>query len=388
MTQRITKQRLGRPMALLALLLAALACVGLTSQAQEAPAGPMRPKPGVEPQKPTKKVEEDQVIRSRVNEVTAPVAVRDAQGEIVLNLSKKNFHVFDNGAEQSIDHFDLGGDALSVVLAVETSSHIEPMLPAVRKTGIIFTQTVMAKSAEAAVIGYDDEVNLLHGFTSEPDEVQAIVNGLPEGSSGSLLYDAMARGVSLLSEEPVSRRRVLLIVGEPRDTGSVNTLGEVLRQAQLSNVTIYSVGLSSTLADLRAKPSQYEPPQVSPPGTYGVPTPNGQLQTPQLEQQVQGNMDIGALAVWLVRTGKNLLTPNSLAVASNATGGFHANVLKDATVEKAMDSIGGELHAEYTISYHPPGDEPSGYHEIKITVDKPGLTVRTRPGYYIPPPPA
>ena len=44
-----------------------------------------------------------------------------------------------------------------MVLAVETSSHIEPMLPAVRKTGIIFTQTVMAKSAEAAVIGYDDD---------------------------------------------------------------------------------------------------------------------------------------------------------------------------------------------------------------------------------------
>jgi VWFA-related protein len=372
----------------IAVVCAAIAGLGLSTLGQEAPAGPMRPKPGVEAQKPTKKVEEQQAIRSRVNEVLAPVSVRDAQGETVLSLTQKNFHVFDNGAEQSIDHFDLGGDALSVVLLVETSSHVEPMLPAVRKTGIIFTQTVMAKSAEAAVIGYDDEINLLHGFTSEPDEVQSIINGLPEGSSGSVLYDAMARGVSLLSEEPLSRRRVLLIVGEPRDTGSVNTLGEVLRQAQLSNVTIYSVGLSSTLADLRAKPSQYEPPQVSPPGTYGVPTPNGQPQTPELEQQVQGNMDLGALAVWLVRTGKNLVTPNSLAIASKATGGFHANILKDNTIEKAMDSIGGELHAEYTISYHPPGDEPSGYHEIKITVDKPGLTVRTRPGYYIPPPPA
>jgi VWFA-related protein len=372
----------------IAVVCAAITGLGLSTLGQEAPAGPMRPKPGVEAQKPTKKVEEQQAIRSRVNEVLAPVSVRDAQGETVLSLTQKNFHVFDNGAEQSIDHFDLGGDALSVVLLVETSSHVEPMLPAVRKTGIIFTQTVMAKSAEAAVIGYDDEINLLHGFTSEPDEVQSIINGLPEGSSGSVLYDAMARGVSLLSEEPLSRRRVLLIVGEPRDTGSVNTLGEVLRQAQLSNVTIYSVGLSSTLADLRAKPSQYEPPQVSPPGTYGVPTPNGQPQTPELEQQVQGNMDLGALAVWLVRTGKNLVTPNSLAIASKATGGFHASVRKDESIEKVMDSIGGELHAEYTISYHPPGDEPSGYHEIKITVDKPGLTVRTRPGYYIPPPPA
>jgi hypothetical protein len=89
-----------------------------------------------------------------------------------------------------------------------------------------------------------------------------------------------------------------------------------------------------------------------------------------------------------VKTGMNLLTPNALAIASNATGGLHVNIRKDSTIQKTMDSIGGELHAEYTVSYHPPGDEPSGYHEIKITVDKPGLTVRTRPGYYIPPPPA
>jgi VWFA-related protein len=369
------------------LAIAGALAFAIPAVSQEAPAGPMHPKPGVEPQKPPAPSKE-QAIKVRTNEVTAPVAVRNAAGEIVLNLAQKDFQVFDNGVEQKIDHFDLGGDELSVVLVAETSSHIEPMLPAVRKTGIIFTQTVMAKSAEAAVIGYDDEVNLLLDFSSDTDQVQAIVNGLPEGSSGSHLYDAMARAISMLADRPPARHRVLVIVGEARDTGSENKLGAVLRQAQLSNVTIYSVGLSSTLADLRAKPAQYEPPQIGPPGTYPVPTPNGMPQTPELEQQMQGNMDLGALAVWLVRTGMNLVTPNSLAVSSKATGGLHVNVLKDNTIQQAMDSIGGELHAEYTISYHPPGDEPSGYHEIKITVNKPGLTVRTRPGYYIAPPPA
>ena len=369
------------------LALAATLAFALPALSQEEPAGPMHPNPGVVAQKPPAPSKE-QAIRVRTNEVTAPVSVQNAAGEMILNLTKNDFHVFDNGTEQKIDHFDLGGDELSVVLVAETSSHIEPMLPAVRKTGIIFTQTVMAKSAEAAVIGYDDEVNLLLDFSSDADQVQAIVNGLPEGSSGSHLYDAMARGISMLAGRPAARRRALVIVGEPRDTGSENKLGAVLRQAQLSNVTIYSVGLSSTLADLRAKPAQYEPPQIGPPGTYPVPTPNGMPQTPELEQQMQGNMDLAALAIWLVRTGMNLVTPNSLAVSSKATGGLHVNVLKDKTIQQAMDAIGGELHAEYTISYHPPGDEPSGYHEIKITVNKPGLTVRTRPGYYIAPPPA
>ena len=97
-------------------------------------------------------------------------------------------------------------------------------------------------------------------------------------------------------------------------------------------------------------------------------------------------MDLGALLIWLVKTGKNALVPNSLEIASKATGGLHVNAMHDRTIEKAIDEIGGELHAQYTLSYRPPGDEVSGYHEIKVTVDKPGANVRTRPGYYIPPP--
>jgi VWFA-related protein len=377
------------PAASLALLLMCLALGSLalaaTARCQEAPAGPLRPKPGVEPEK-APPIDQKHAIKSLVNEVTAPVTVRDPAGEIVLNLAKSNFHVYDNGAEQSIDHFDLGGDALSVVLVIETSSHIEPMLPALRKTGIIFTQTVMALTSEAAVVGFDDEVKVLQPFTTDPDAVQAVVNGLPEGTSGTLLYDGMARGISLLAQRPPARRRILVVVGEAQDSGSENKLGGVLRQAQMENVTIYSIGLSTTMADLRAKPTQYEPPQLGPPGTFPIPTPNGQPQTPEVEAQMQGNMNLGALAEWLVKTGKNAVGPNSLEVASKATGGLHVNTMKDHSFQKAMDEIGGELHAEYTLSYRPPGDEPSGYHEIKITVDRPGLAVRTRPGYYLPPP--
>jgi len=325
-------------------------------------------------------------IRVRVNEVTAPVTVRDRNGEMILSLTKNDFHVFDNGAEQKIDHFDLGGDPLSVVLVVETSSRVEPMLPAIRKTGIIFTETVMALTSEAAILGFDDTVDLLQKFTTDPDSIQATINHLRTGTAGTRLYDAMARGISLLEEQPTVRRRIMVVVAEAQDRGSENKLGGVLRQAQLANVTIYSIGLSTTMADLRAEPSQENPPSVGPPGTYPVPTPNGQPQTPQLEQEMQGNMDLLQLAIWLVKTGKNALGPNSLEIASKATGGLHVNTMRDRSIETAMDSIGGELHAQYTLGYSPPGDEPSGYHEIKIVVDRPSVTVRTRPGYYIPPP--
>src|SRR3984893_4127624 len=89
-------------------------------------------------------------IRVRANEVVAPVSVTDKTGEAVLDLSQKDFQVFDDGVEQTIVHWDLGGDPLAVALAIETSSHIRMMAPVIHSMGSIFTETVMALNGEAA----------------------------------------------------------------------------------------------------------------------------------------------------------------------------------------------------------------------------------------------
>jgi VWFA-related protein len=373
----------------LAAICLTLTCLAASSPAWcQAPPGPLQQKPGVTPEKIPTAEQQKNAIRVRVNEVIAPVTVTNHSGEMLLDLSKENFHIFDNGVQQKIDHFDLGGDPLSIVLAIETSSHIEPMLPAIRKTGIIFTETVMGQTAEAAVISFDSDIELLDKFTTDTDGVQNTINHLRIGVDQSRLYDAMSRGISLLEERPAVRRRILVVISEAQDSGSESKLGEVLRQAQLANVTIYTIGLSTSMADLRAKPNPYQAPQLGAPGTFPVPVPPGTEQTPDNETiaQGQGNIDLLALAVWLVKTGKNAIGPNSLEIASKATGGLHVNTMKDKSIQKAMDEIGGELHAQYTLGYRPPGDEPTGYHEIKVTVDRPGVDVRTRPGYYIAPP--
>jgi hypothetical protein len=58
------------------------------------------------------------------NEVVVPVTVLNNRGEQVLDLAQKDFHVFDNGAEQPIDHWDMAGDPLAVALVLETSTRI------------------------------------------------------------------------------------------------------------------------------------------------------------------------------------------------------------------------------------------------------------------------
>jgi VWFA-related protein len=318
--------------------------------------------------------------------VNTPVTVRDSTGDLVLDLAQRDFRVFDNGVGQRIEHFDLGGGPLSVVLVVETSSRIESLLPAVRKTGILFSQIVLGPTGEAAVLGFNDSVDKLLPFSSDAEEIEKSVSALRLGTSGARLYDALSEAVSLLRNRPASRRRVILAVSEAVDSGSETKLGQVLREAQLANVTIYAVGLSTTAAELRAPPKQAGAPQISPPGTFPLPPMPGTPQTPTTEQQRYGNIDLLALVVWMVQRAANAVGQNSLELAAAATGGLNLSTFRDRSIEKALDQIGGELHAQYLLSYRPTGTDPSGYHEIKVEVTRPGVKVRSRPGYYVAPP--
>jgi len=365
-----------------------VALAGAPVRAQ-APSGPLAPKPGAAVQQPPKDTRAK--VKVQVALVNMPVTVRNARGDMVHDLEATNFRISDNGVAQQISHFDLGGDPISMVILIETSSRIAPLLPAMTKTGILFTQTVMGSTGEAAVIGFNDSVDKLQDFTTNGDLIEKTIAHLGVGTSGSKLYDAMAVGVEMLSGRPQAtaekpgRRRVLMILSEANDDGSDAKLGEVLRKTQLANVTIYSVGLSTTSAELRAKPKDTRP-QITPPGTFPLPPQPGVPQTPTSEQNRYGNIDYLALAIWAVQHAENKIKDHALEVAATATGGAHLATFKDRSIEKAIDEIGGELHSQYTISYTPTGSNATGYHEIKVNVlrkDAKNLKVRARPGYFL-----
>jgi VWFA-related protein len=383
------------------LTLTAVTALAAAATRAQAPVGPLPPKPGVEVQQPPKDTQAK--VKVQVTLVNTPVTVRDSRGEMVHNLEARDFKVTDNGVPQQISHFDLGGDPISMVILIETSSRIEALLPEIRKTGILFTQTVMGPTGEAAVVGFNDSVDKLLDFTTNTDLIENTIAHLGEGTSGSKLYDAMAVGVEMLSGRPqttgvcpggnavagciagVPRRRVLMILSEATDAGSEAKLGEVLRQAQLANVTIYSAGLSTTRAELQAKPKDTRP-QITPPGTFPLPPQPGVPQTPTSEQNRYGNIDLMAAAVWIVQHIHDQVKDHGLEVAAAATGGAHLATFKDRSIEKAIDEIGGELHSQYTISYTPTGADTPGYHEIKVNIlrnDAKNLKVRARPGYYL-----
>lgn len=288
-------------------------------------------------------------IRVVTNEVIAAVTVTDQSGEFVLDLSQKDFHVFDDGVEQTIDQWDLGGDPLAVVLVLETSSRANAMIPAIHSLGSIFSETVMALDGEAAVITYDSTVAVRQPFTPDHDAVEKAVASAEFADEKSKLYDAMALAIEALKSEAPSRRRIMLIVGESRDDGSTAKLGAIVRDAEHANISVYAVGPSSMARDL-----------------------------------FQDAPDLWAApAIFLLQQGINRNKSHALEVAAAATGGMHYGAARSATLGEALDKIGGELHAQYVIGYRPNSARAPGFHAIKVAVSRPGVRVRARPGYYV-----
>jgi VWFA-related protein len=329
----------------------------------------------------------DAKIRTHVTLVNTPVTVVNEKGQLVYDLDAQDFRLTDNGVRQRITNVDLGNNPLSLVIVIETSSRIEPLLPEIRKTGIVFTETVIGPQDEAAVVGFNDSVDTLLDFTTSRDKVLDTMNQLQAGTAHARLFDAMATGIEMLSRlqpQPTAdlpeRRRVMVIMSEVTDVGSETHLSAVLKRAQLSNVVIYSLGISRTLAEWKA-PSKELMPQIVPEGIFPQPNLPGSIQTPETEATRYGYGNL----INLMRNVKSQFT-QTLQIAASRTGGQYISTFKGKSMQTAVDEIGGELHSQYSLTYEPAGTKATGYHVIQVRVNRANLKVRARPGYYVSPP--
>lgn len=323
-------------------------------------------------------------IHTQVNEITTPVTVEDKKGNFLLGLTQDEFHVYDNGAEQQINRWGMDDHHLALALVVETSSHVGMMAKQIHGAGIVFTDMVMALSGEAAVISYGDAVDVRQAFTNDHDAVEKAVKGLPFQNDGMRLYDGMWQGAMMLEKQPDDSHRVLLVIGEAQDGGSKHKLDDILAQAQRADITIYTIGLSTTAADLRADPVPHSPDDDLGVTSGGNPVPQAATTTPL---GVGGDVCLLCVAVFLVQRATHEKKNHAMAVAVQSTGGAYYHPFKDRNIQYALNAIGNELHSQYVLSYQLQGAAQPGIHEIEVRVDRPHVVVRARLGYYLAPPP-
>jgi VWFA-related protein len=178
------------------------------------------------------------------------------------------------------------------------------------------------------------------------------------------------------------RRRVIILMSRNLDKGSEAHLQETVRKMQFDNVIVYSVDISKVLTALLKKPDYPRPqnggiPPEALPNARGSGAP---LSETDVVKQEDGN--ILNAAPPLLRSITDIFRRTPAEAFSYFTGGRVYTFRNEKALEAAITDIGKDLNSQYLLSYNPNNKDEPGFHTIKVVVNRPGLVIRSRPGYW------
>jgi VWFA-related protein len=339
--------------------------------------------------KPTfDKTDPSQIIgRSSTSNVVVPTTVLDPDGHgYVTGLKASDFEVYDNGKPQKIDA-ELIEEPLSVVLAVQANSEVEGFLPKLKKSANLLHGLVTGVEGDLAILAFDHRMLLLQDFTNDPDKLDMAMQHLRGGSSSSAIIDAVMESSRMLirHDHERKRRRVIILISRDINKGSQAKMAETIRFMQFESITVYCVDISKTLSALTKDPGYPRPVNGGIPAE-AMPAPIGGGTGPHTmtsdAQQADGNAL--ELVPPMLRSIHDLFKRPPARAFTYFTGGRVYNFATDRGLEKAIADIGLDLNSQYVLSYALTADTKSepGFHNIVVKVDRPGLKIRTRPGYW------
>lgn len=326
-------------------------------------------------------------IRSQTFRVLAPTTVLDRNGVFVDDIKPSEFHVLDNGKYQAAT-VDVTQAPLAVVVAIQASYNVDPMIPKIQKIGPLLAGLVTGDQGQAAILSFDHRIQTLQDFTSDSALLTRGLEKLKAGSGSSRMIDAMSQGIDMLKRRPKNYRRILLMISETRDKASEGRLKDVLTSAQFNDVLVYALPINRLVAGLNSKTPTPRPDPIPPGGRY---IPGGGPQTPLEAARLTGTQGNGINFVpvfeEIFKDAKAIFVDNPLEAVTKFTGGSEFNWTSQRDLERAFETLGRELHSQYMLSYAPDNRSEPGYHTIQVTVARKNVEIRTRPGWYAAPSP-
>ncbi len=330
-----------------------------------------------------------QVFRATVNVVVAPVTVTDSEGNYVDGLKPSEFRLLDNEKPQDIK-VDVSYIPISLVVVIQANWDMEEVLPKLKKIGPLFQGLVTGEQGEVAVVCFDHRIQVLQDFTTDGDLISQALEKLQRGSTTSAMIDAVSKAIRMLSTRQQNRRRVILYIGETRDRGSEGRVRDALTLAQINNVLFYPVSVNRLVTTLTAKPM---PPRPDPFPPGARPLPPNVAPTPEAVHTwgagPYNSANFVPLFVEIFEQVKAIFVDNPVEVFTQYTGGREHAFITQRDLERAIQSIGQELHSQYLVSYSPNNKMEAGWHDIKVEVLDPygrqrrGIKARYRPGYWM-----
>jgi Ca-activated chloride channel family protein len=321
---------------------------------------------------PTRQSDVQARITVNSNLVILPVTVKDRSGELVPDLKRDEFRVFEDNVEQHIDMFTAEAFPLSMVVLIDNdlkdkdAEKVQASLMAI--LGGLSTED------EAFICRFDQFFHPGKGWTADQDKLSKELkrtsldteadvappsppfNGTPsinnhsaiddsaidkgaqaiKGQPTKALDDAVFAAAMLLHDRPRSRRRVILLISDGVNGGrkfNKVTTEDVIKALLAENISVYSI----------AVPTAYFERKISPIDKERSP---------------------------LIRY-------------ANHSGGEVYHATKEQSFEEFYSRLTEEARNQYTLAYVPRGtDRNSDYHAIEVRVKREGLDIKTRDGYY------
>ena len=269
----------------------------------------------------------------QVRLVSLMVTVKDPAGNLVGDLTKPDFKVFDNGVEQQISVFEKRtAQPLSVSVMVDTSgSTAKELRYETDSTGRFLRALVKDgnDNDQASLYSFDGDVSLQCSFTRRISRLEDKLRTL-KGEGGTSMYDAVVLGSRDL--EGRSGRHVVIVITDGGDTTSTWKYHDAIAALHRADAVVYAILV--------------------------VPITNG--------------------------SGRNIGGENALAQMTKDTGGrvFTPNV--GTSMDQAFTDILHDLRNQYLLSYYPKNipRSSSRFHKVKVEGPRPQLQVFTRSGYY------
>jgi VWFA-related protein len=324
-------------------------------------------------------------IRTTTRTVLVPTTVKDRDtGDFVNGLSVSDFTVLDNNRPQKISS-DFSYEPLSVVVAIQANSDVEPMIPKLKKIGVLLHGLVTGEGGDIAVIKFDHRIETLQDWTSDPNRLDDSLQKLYAGSSTARTIDAVLEADRMLKRhDPQNRRRrVIVLFSQGYDKGSESKQDETLRQMQFDNVVVYPIDISQITLLEKKPPTDARPVMGGiPPEAMHSPTGSTQTATQVLQNHPGGNAFNIVPPVW--RSIKDLFKQPPDRAFAGLTGGRVYSFGRQSSLERALSDLGKTLHSQYLLSYSPDPEtekEP-GFHKIQVIVNHPRLNITARTGYF------
>jgi Ca-activated chloride channel family protein len=256
--------------------------------------------------------------------VVLQATVRNARGEVVTNLGRDSFTVYENGKRQPIVLFDREDVPVSIGLLIDNSGSMRPLRPQVEAAALAFARASNPLD-EMFVLNFADRPRVDVPFTSDVHVLEAGIARV-DSIGGTGMWDAVEAAEAYV-ERGTRDRKVLVVITDGGDNASLATADRVRRRAEQGNVVVDAIGL------------------------FGEAPSNDRRH--DLDQLTE-------------HTGGIAYYPRSI----------------DQVDRVALD-LAEQIRKQYTIGYAPVNQTLDGtYRAIKVTVAaKDPMVVRTRPGY-------